>query len=57
MRTFQRWLARHSPHRNRRYKKRVRQWLRKIDHELAALDPDSFYSRRELDSALDNARN
>lgn len=50
-------LARHSPHRNRRYKKRVRQWLRKIDHELAALDPDSFYSRRELDSALDNARN
>ena len=57
MRTFQRWLARHSPHRNRRYKKRVRQWLRKIDAELAALDPDSFYSRRELDSALDNARN
>ena len=50
-------LARHSPHRNRRYKKRVRQWLRKIDAELAALDPDSFYSRRELDSALDNARN
>ena len=45
-------LSRRHPARNRRYKKRVRQWLRKIDHELAALDPESFYSYQDLDNAL-----
>ena len=45
-------LTRRYPRRNRRQKKRVRQWLRKIDHELAALDPESFYSYKALYNAL-----
>jgi hypothetical protein len=45
-------LAREGCTRNRRTKKRARQWLRKIDHELAALDPERFWPYDKLYHAL-----
>ena len=50
-------LARRHPARNRRHKKRVRQWLHRIESELSVIDQDSFWSYKELDQALTYAMN
>ena len=50
-------LRQRHPTRNRRHKKRIRQWLHKIETELAALDESRFWNSRQLDRALWDARN
>ena len=50
-------LHQRHPTRNRRHKKRIRQWLHKIETELAALDESRFWNSQQLDRALWDARN
>ena len=48
--------ARGVTHHNRRYKKRCRQWIRKIIRQLAALDAESFWPYPSPNEAVARSR-